>query len=92
MVAGYIATALSWRFSFGLIFVISLVVLFLSFRMKPVPRQEGISIDFIGVVLSALAIAVLLFGFNNLNAWGIVIAKPAAPFWCSECLPYHSCS
>ena len=80
IVAGYIATALSWRVSFGLIFIISLVVLFLSFRMKPVPRHKGISIDVVGVVLSALAIAVLLLGFNNLNAWGIVIAKPAAPF------------
>ncbi len=80
IVAGYIATALSWRFSFGLVFIISLVVLFLSFRMKPVPRHKGISIDVVGVVLSALAIAMLLLGFNNLNAWGIVIAKPAAPF------------
>lgn len=79
IVAGYIATALSWRFSFGLIFIISLAVLFLSFRMKPVPRHKGISIDFVGVVLSALAIALILFGFNNLNAWGIVVAKPAAP-------------
>ena len=80
IVAGYIATALSWRVSFGLVFIISLVVLFLSFRMKPVPRHKGISIDVVGVVLSALAIAMLLLGFNNLNAWGIVIAKPAAPF------------
>ncbi|HHY57809.1 MAG TPA: MFS transporter [Chloroflexi bacterium] len=79
IVAGYIATALSWRVSFGLIFVISLVVLFLSFRMKPVPRHTGISIDLVGVVLSALAIALILFGFNNLNSWGIIIAKPAAP-------------
>ena len=80
IVAGYIATALSWRVSFGLVFILSLVVLFLSFRMKPVPRHKGISIDFVGVVLSALAIAILLLGFNNLNAWGIVIATPAAPF------------
>jgi MFS family permease len=80
IVAGYIATALSWRVSFGLVSFISLVVLFLSFRMTPVPRQKGVSIDFVGGVLSALAIAVLLLGFNNLNAWGIVIARPAAPF------------
>ena len=79
VIAGYIATALNWRFSFGLIFIISLVVLFLSFRMKSVPRQKGISIDFVGVVLSALSVALILFGFNNLNAWGIVLAKPAAP-------------
>ncbi|MFZ1727010.1 MAG: MFS transporter, partial [Albidovulum sp.] len=79
VVAGYIATAFSWRISFGLIFVISLFVLVLSFRMKPVPRYKGISIDFVGVVLSALAVVMILLGFNNLNAWGIVMAKPAAP-------------
>jgi hypothetical protein len=61
---------LSWRFSFGLIFIISLVVFFLSFRMKSVPRQKGISIDLVGVVLSALSIALILFGFNNLNCVG----------------------
>jgi MFS family permease len=80
VIAGYIATAFSWRISFGLIFVISLAVLLLSFRMKSVPRQKGISIDGVGVVLSALAIALILFGFNNLNTWGIVVATPAAPF------------
>jgi MFS family permease len=47
--------------------------------MKAIPRQRGISIDFVGVVLSALAIALILFGFNNLNNWGIILAKPAAP-------------
>ncbi len=80
VIAGYIATAFSWRISFGLIFIISLVVLFLSFRMKSVPRQKGISIDGVGVVLSALSIALILFGFNNLNTWGIVMATSAAPF------------
>jgi len=79
VIAGFIATALSWRFSFGLIFLISIVVFFLSFRMKSIPRQRGISIDFVGVVLSAMAIAFILFGFNNLNNWGLVLAKPAAP-------------
>jgi MFS family permease len=80
VVAGFIATALSWRVSFGLIFLISIAVFFLSFRLKPIPRQRGISIDFVGVVLSALAIALILFGFNNLNKWGIVVATPFAPF------------
>lgn len=79
VIAGYIATMLSWRVSFGLIFVISLVVLLLSFRMKAIPRHKGISIDLVGVVLSALAISLFLFGFNNLNSWGIILATPAAP-------------
>lgn len=79
VVAGFIATALSWRVSFGLIFVLSLAVFVLSFRLKPIPRTKDIRIDLVGVVLSALAIACILFGFNNLNSWGLVLAKPAAP-------------
>jgi MFS family permease len=80
VVAGFIATALNWRYSFGLIFIQSIVVLILSFRLAPVARQKDIKIDFVGVVLSALAIASILFAFNNLTRWGIVLATPEAPF------------
>ena len=79
VVAGFIATLLSWRVSFGLITVISVLVFIISFRLKPIPRTTGIRVDLVGVVLSALAIASILFGFNNLNSWGIVLAKAAAP-------------
>ncbi|MCB0248527.1 MAG: MFS transporter [Anaerolineae bacterium] len=79
VVAGFIATLLSWRVSFGLITVISVAVFIISFRLKPIPRTPGIRIDLVGVVLSALAIACILFGFNNLNTWGLVLAKAAAP-------------
>jgi MFS family permease len=80
VLAGWIATALNWRYSFALIFLQSLLVLILSFRLAPVPRQKNIKIDFVGVALSALAIALILISFNNINEWGLVIAKPAAPF------------
>lgn len=79
-IAGWLGTALSWRVSFGMLAVVSLVVFVLSFRLKTVPRQTGIQIDALGAVLAALAIALISLGFNNLNAWGIVVAKPAAPF------------
>ena len=79
LVAGFIATALNWRVSFGLIFFLSIAVFLLSFRLKPIPRSQDIRIDFVGVVLSALAIACILFGFNNLNTWGLLLAKDAAP-------------
>jgi MFS family permease len=79
-VAGLLGTWLSWRYSFGLLFFLSLVVFALSFRLKSVPRQKGISIDFIGASLAAIGIILLSFGFNNLNNWGLVLARPAAPF------------
>ena len=43
VIAGFIATTLSWRYSFGLISFLSVVVVILSFRLKPVSRQAGVS-------------------------------------------------
>lgn len=80
LVAGFLATALSWRYSFGLLFFVSVVIFFLSFRLKPIKRQTGIKIDIVGAVLAALAIILISLGFNNLNAWGLLLAGPGAPF------------
>src|SRR5262245_6954714 len=45
VVAGYLATALSWRYSYWLIVVMAVVVLVLSSRLRPIPREPGIQID-----------------------------------------------
>lgn len=79
-IAGLLGTLLTWRLSFGILSVLSLIVFALSFRLKPIPRQPGVQIDVIGATLAALAIMLISLGFNNLNAWGIAMAKPAAPF------------
>lgn len=79
LLAGYLGTALSWRVSFGLLFFVSLVVLALSFRLQPVARQKGIRIDWVGAVLAAISVILISLGFNNLTAWGVLLAKPAAP-------------
>ncbi len=79
-VAGFLGTYLSWRYSFGLLAFVSILVFLLSFRLKPVPRQSGVKIDAVGVALSAIAVILISFGFNNLNAWGIVLANSNAPF------------
>src|SRR5215813_13744970 len=80
VVAGYLATALSWRYSYWLVVVLAAVVLVLSYRLAPIPRQRGIRIDAVGVVLSAAAIALVLLGCNNLQTWGPLVAEDAAPF------------
>lgn len=79
-IAGLLGTLVSWRLSFGLLSVLSVVVFFLSFRLKPIPRQAGIKIDLLGALMAAVAIIMISLGFNNLNAWGLVMARPAAPF------------
>jgi MFS family permease len=80
VVAGFLATVLSWRYSYWLVVLLAVVVLVLSSRVTPIPRQPAIRIDVVGVALSAVAIALVLFGFNNLQTWGPLVADDAAPF------------
>jgi len=79
-IAGFLGATLGWRYSFGILCFLAAAVVILSFRLKPVPRQPGVRIDVVGAVLAAVAIALISFGFNTLNVWGLVLAKPAAPF------------
>lgn len=80
VVAGFLATALSWRYTYGLIVVLAVVVLVLSSRLTSIPPQPGIKIDAVGVLLSAAAVALLLLGFGNLQNWGLLVAADQAPF------------
>jgi MFS family permease len=80
VIAGYLATALSWRYSYWLIVCLAVAVLILSYRFTPIPRQPNTRIDLIGVVLSAAAIALILLGLRNLQTWGLLVAKSKAPF------------
>ena len=41
VVAGFIATALNWRYSFGLIALLAIAVLALSFRLKPIRARPA---------------------------------------------------
>lgn len=79
LIAGYLGTAVNWRVSFGILVLLSILVLISSFRLQPVPRTKGVKIDYIGAVLAAIAVILISFGFNNLNNWGVVMAKDAAP-------------
>ena len=78
-IAGFLGSTLGWRYSFGILIFLAIVLIILSFRLQPVQRQRGVNIDLTGAVLAATSIALVSFGFNNLNSWGLVLAKPAAP-------------
>ncbi len=80
IVVGVLGSLVSWRWSFGLIVVIAVGVLLLSFKFKPVAHDGEIKIDWVGAVLAALAIILISIGFNNLKAWGMLKADPNAPY------------
>lgn len=80
MVGGVLGTYVGWRPSFGILVVVSAIVFLLSFKLKPEEKRPEVGIDFVGVVLAATAIVLISFGFNNLNRWGLLTARPNAPF------------
>lgn len=80
LIAGTFATTIGWRWSFVLMVGLAAVNFALSFTLKKVPPQPGLSIDWVGAGVAAGSIILLSFGFSGLAAWGVWIATPAAPF------------
>jgi predicted MFS family arabinose efflux permease len=80
LIAGALSTLVGWRFTFGLLVVVSAVIWLLSARLKPIRGTPGVRIDAIGVVLSASGVLLISVGANNLTHWGVLLAGPRAPF------------
>ena len=80
LIGGILGTFIGWRPAFGILIVLAAIVFFLSFRLKGDAGRPETQIDGAGVVLAAAAIILISFGFNNLNRWGLGLARPGAPF------------
>lgn len=80
IIVGSVATWLSWRWAFGLLILHAAAILLLSAKLKPSAAKPAVGIDVVGVMLSAVAIILITFGFNNIRNWGALVAHPAAPF------------
>ena len=80
MLGGVLGTFVGWRPLFGLLVLLAAAVFFLSFRLTPTTPRPEVRIDLAGVVLAAVSIIMITMGFNNLNRWGLGIARPGAPF------------
>ncbi len=80
LIGGMLGTFIGWRPVFGILIAVSALVLVLSTKLKPEAPRPEVKIDLVGVVLAAAAIILISFGFNNLNRWGLGIARPGAPF------------
>ncbi|MCK8787381.1 MFS transporter [Roseomonas sp. NAR14] len=80
LIGGLLGTFIGWRPVFGILVVLAFLVFFLTFRLKPDPGRPEVRIDLVGVVLAAASIILIVFGFNNLNRWGLGVARPGAPF------------
>ena len=80
LIVGSIATFVSWRLAFGLLVVHCIAILILSVKLKPSEPRHDLKIDAVGVILAAVGIILVTFGFNNVRGWGLLLASPSAPF------------
>ncbi|MRG59925.1 MFS transporter [Agromyces sp. CFH 90414] len=80
LIGGALGTLVGWRPVFVILIVLAVVVFALSFTLRSDRGDPGIRIDFVAAVLIGAAIVLLTLGFNNLNAWGVLMATPQAPF------------
>ncbi|SFI61543.1 MFS transporter [Bradyrhizobium sp. Gha] len=80
IIGGIFGTYIGWRPVFGILIAVSAIVFLLSFKLKADEARPDVTIDMVGVLLAAAAIVFMVFGFNNLNRWGLTLAAPNAPF------------
>jgi MFS family permease len=80
LIGGTLATLVGWRQVFVVVLLLAVAVFVLSFRLRGEPGNPGIKIDLVAAALIGLGIVALTLGVNNLNRWGLVVARPDAPF------------
>lgn len=80
LIGGALGTLIGWRPTFIIVLAIAVAVFALSFWLRGAGPNPAVRIDAVAAVLIGAAIVLLTLGFNNLNAWGILTARPVAPF------------
>lgn len=80
LIIGTLERFVSWRAAFALLILHAAAILILSFKLKPAVSRPEVKIDVFGVLLAAVGIILVIFGFNNIRNWGLFLARPGAPF------------
>lgn len=81
LAGGYIINAFGWRVAFFTMAAIGLLTLGLSLLLRYNPKaKQPLDFDGLGAILSGLGVLSLVMGINQIGAWGLLLAKPAAPF------------
>jgi MFS family permease len=81
LIGGLFTTYLSWRWVFAGEVLVVLVILARTRRMADTPPEEGVGLDLMGTVLSALGLGLIVYGILRSGTWGFVQPKPEAPEW-----------
>jgi MFS family permease len=81
LVGGFCTTYFSWRWVFAGEVVIVLAILLLTRRIADAPVEERPRLDLIGAALSALGLALIVFGVLRSSEWGWIQPRPDGPEW-----------
>lgn len=79
-IGGALGTLVGWRPVFLIVLLLAVAVFIFSFWLRSDSADSSVKIDVVASLLIGAGIVLLTLGFNNLNAWGLVLAGPGAPF------------
>jgi MFS family permease len=81
LVGGFCTTYFSWRWVFAGEVVIVAVILLLTRRIADAPVERRPKFDLVGAVLSAVGLALIVFGVLRSSEWGWIQPTPDGPDW-----------
>ncbi len=81
LIGGIATTYFSWRWVFAGEVVLVLAILVLARRIADAPAEERPRLDVAGAVLSALGLALLVFGVLRSGTWGWIQPKDGGLSW-----------
>jgi EmrB/QacA subfamily drug resistance transporter len=81
LIGGIFTTYFSWRWVFAGEVLIVFAILILARRIADAPPETRPRLDLVGAALSALGLALLVFGVLRSGEWGWIKPRPEAPSW-----------
>jgi MFS family permease len=81
LIGGFCTTYFSWRWVFAGEVLVVIAILLLTRRIADAPPERRPTLDYVGVVLSAAGLGLLVFGVLRTGEWGWIQPKANGPSW-----------
>ena len=81
LIGGFCTTYFSWRWVFAGEVLLVLVILFATRRIADAPPEGRPRFDVVGAVLSAVGLALAVYGVLRSSEWGWIQPKAGGPSW-----------